>query len=48
MNVRVPMPDVAQIALEVAVVNGIEAHDGDIKPDVCFSELVANDVVFSV
>lgn len=48
MNVRVPVPDVAQIALEVAVVNGIEAHYGNIKPDVCFGELVANDVVISV
>lgn len=47
VDVRVPVPNVAEITLEVAVVDGIKAYDGDVKPYVCFGELVANEVVFS-
>lgn len=34
VQVRVPGADVAQVALEVLHVHGIEAHDGRVQPDV--------------
>lgn len=43
MDVWVPIADGPSIALEVTVVDGIEAHDRRVEPDVCFRESVTKE-----
>ena len=38
---RVSRPDVAQVALEVLHVHGVEADDGRVQSDVCFRDVLA-------
>jgi len=44
MNGRVIMPNVLDVTLEVLDVDGVEADDGGVQTDVCFRELVAEEV----
>lgn len=43
VDMRVPITDRPGIALEVTVINRVEAHDRRVEPDVCFGELVTNE-----
>lgn len=43
VDMRVPVTDGPSIALEVAVVDGIEAHDRRVEPDVCLGESVPDE-----
>ena len=46
MNVRIAATDSAEVALEMTVIRHVEAHNGNIETDVCFSEPAANEVIF--
>ena len=48
MDVRISIPDRAEVALEVADVDGVEADDGDEEADVGLSELVPDEEVFAL
>lgn len=39
VDVRVSRADITNVALEVLDVNGIEADNGGIKPDICFCDV---------
>ena len=43
VDMRIPITDGPSIALEVTVINRVEAHDRRVEPDVCFGELVTNE-----
>lgn len=43
VDVRVPVADGPSIALEVTVINGIEAHDRRVEPDVCLGESITDE-----
>ena len=43
VDVRVPVADGPGIALEVTVVDGIEAYDCRVEPDVCLGESVTDE-----
>ena len=45
---RVPVADRADVALEVADVDGVEAYDGHEQTDVCLSKLIAHEVVLAL
>lgn len=42
------VPDRAEVALEVVVVDGIETNDGRERADIDFGELIADEVVFAL
>ena len=43
VNMRVPVTDSPSIALEVAVVDGIEAYNRRVEPDICLGESVPDE-----
>lgn len=36
MQIRIPAPNISDVALEMLDVDGVEAHNGGVEADVCF------------